>query len=181
VIVYRLFVVNCNAFSARRIKAFVTTSQNTQFIHNSILSRRHKDFPGKFDCFSYIYIVSHSYTLTRVSSSHRLVRATPSLVALGKPSDKLNRCVHVHRRDAINSVHRVLDWSNELYHLRFATHRWRQRRHSCTTCRCISNRQITFFIAIGIRLWRVEAYKNFNSCIEKVPFISMIYDTLVHQ
>lgn len=121
----------------------------------------------------------HSFALIQravsvvVSSPSFSLSLSSLAITLGKLSDKLNRCVHVHRRDAINSVHRVLDWSNELHHLRFATHRRRQRQHSCTMTRRCVDKWYFFLLTIEIRLthWSVQQFSDAN--MEKIPFISI--------
>lgn len=78
-------------------------------------ARRHKDFPGKIRLVSYsAHSARTTHMRARVSSTTRVSWSSSSSprrprACVGKPSDKLNRCVHVHRRDAINSVHRVLE------------------------------------------------------------------------
>lgn len=112
----RFFVANYNAFSAtyksfRDHQSEILSLSTILFYHVATKISR-----GNLIAFYHV----HSFALIQHWREYRRLVASfsqPSLAALGKPSDKLNRCVHVHRRDAINSVHRVLDWSNELHHL----------------------------------------------------------------
>lgn len=158
----RFFVANYNAFSAtyksfRDHQSEILSLSTILFYHVATKISR-----GNLIAFYHV----HSFALIQHWREYRRLVASfsqPSLAALGKPSDKLNRCVHVHRRDAINSVHRVLDWSNELHHLRFATHRRRQRQHSCMTHRCVPNQKIIFFYWRSRFDWSTGACKNFIS------------------
>lgn len=116
-------------------------SLNTQFIRNSIPSRCHKDFPGKIRLVPTLCTSVRTYT-NIATVLYRLVASScrPRLVDSGKPSDKLNRCVHAHRRDVINSVHTGCSTDLTSSSTYASRHRHRRRRR-CTSATGIARRR----------------------------------------